>query len=92
MYPRPSAVSIRLSAPQAETIYWELLGILDHYRSKKIALEIDDEGALLSTITQLEVGIKHCEAIANVRLDQLRRAFTDAQQQRKSDSTEQEDA
>jgi hypothetical protein len=90
MYPRPSSVSVRLSAHQAETIYWELLGLLESYRSKDVPLEVDDEGAILSAITQLEVGIKRAEAIADVQLEQLRRSFIDAQQRHQRRAGDQE--
>jgi len=92
MYPRPSSVSIRLSAQQAETIYWELLGILEHYRGLKNNLEPDDEGAILSAITQLETGIKRAEAIADSQLEQLRRCYLDAQVKRDDTTGTQEGA
>lgn len=80
MYPRPSTVSIRLSAPQAETIFWELLGLLDHYRTTTAVIEPAEEGALLSAISQLEVGIKRAETIADTQLEQLRAIAKDAKE------------
>lgn len=80
MYPRPSAITLRLSAPQAETIYWELLGLIDHYRHRDGDLEPSDEGALLAAISQLEIGIKRAETIAEVQLEQLRAIAKDAKE------------
>jgi hypothetical protein len=81
MYPRPSTVSLKLTAQQAETIFWELLGLLDHYRSLGPSLEASDESALLSAITQLELGIKRAETVAEVQLENLRVVARKAKEQ-----------
>jgi hypothetical protein len=80
MYPRPSTVSIRLSAPQAETIFWELLGLLDHYRTNATNMEPSEESALLSAISQLELGIKRAETLADTQLEQLRAIAKDVKE------------
>lgn len=80
MYPRPSAVNVRLSAPQAEFVFWELLGLLDHYRTTGTHVDPGDEGALLSAISQLEIGVKRAEALADSQLDQLRAIAKDAKE------------
>jgi hypothetical protein len=81
MYPRPSTVSLKLTAQQAETVFWELLGLLDHYRSLGPALEPTDESALLCAISQLELGIKRAEAVAELQLENLRVIARKAQEQ-----------
>lgn len=74
MHSRPTPVLLRLPASQAETIYFELLGLLAHYRDSKTNLEPSDECALLSAVTQLELGIERSQRVAEVQLEQLRAA------------------
>jgi hypothetical protein len=74
MFPRPSAVHLRLSPPQAETLYFELLGLLAHYRESNTSIEPNDERALLSSITQLELGIQRAQAVAETQLQHMRAA------------------
>ncbi len=72
MYPRLTTLSIRLSPQQAETLLWEVLGILDHYKTTGLTLEPQDEAALRTAATQLEAGIKRAESVAAHQLEQLR--------------------
>jgi hypothetical protein len=74
MFTRSSTVSLRLGAQQAEFIYFELLGLLVHYRDAGTTIEPGDERALLSALTQLELGIQRAQAVADVQLEQLRAA------------------
>jgi len=72
MYPRLSTLSIRLTPQQAETLLWEVLGILDHYKTTGLVLDAQDETALRTAAAQLEAGIKRSEAVAAHQLEQLR--------------------
>ena len=81
MYPRPSTVTIKLTAQQAESVFWELLGLLDHYRNLGSSLDASDESSLLCAITQLELGIKRAEAVAETQLESLRAIARKAKEQ-----------
>lgn len=74
MFARSSAVHLRLSPQQAQTIHFELLGLLAEYRDGACDLEPADERALLTAITQLDLGIQRAEAVASTQLEQLRAA------------------
>jgi hypothetical protein len=78
MYPRTSSVSVKLTPTQAEFIYWELLALLDHYRKSSTPLEPADESAILQATSQLELGLKRAEAVAELQLEQLRSIAKDA--------------
>lgn len=75
MYPRPLAVTVRLTPAQAEAIYWELSGTLRHYKDTGTTLDSSDEQAILLALGQLELGLKRAEAIASVQLEHLRAAI-----------------
>jgi hypothetical protein len=91
MYPRPSTISIRLSASQAEDLYWELIGSLDHYRDTGITLEPNTKQSLLSAISQLEVGINRSASTKDPQLDpEVLSPFLTALQKRKSNVNQQE--
>jgi hypothetical protein len=73
VYPRTSTIRLQLPPQQAEYLYWELLGLLDHYQQHLTPqLEPQEEAALRSAAVQLEAGLKRAEAIAEHQLQQLR--------------------
>ena len=74
MFTQPSTVHLRLQPQQAEFIYFELLGLLAHYNDTCTPLDSSEERALLSAVTQLELGIQRSQAVADVQLEQLRAA------------------
>jgi hypothetical protein len=74
MFTQPSSVHLRLQPQQAEFIYCELLGLLAHYKDAGTTLGNGEEHALLSAITQLELGIQRSQAAADLQLEQLRAA------------------
>lgn len=74
MFARPSAVHLRLAPEHAETLCFELLGLLAHYRDSGAILVPQEEAGLLSAIAQLELGIKRAEAAGQLQLEQLRAA------------------
>lgn len=74
MFTQPSTVHLRLHPQQAEYIYFELLGLLAHYKDSGITVDPSEERALLSTVTQLELGIQRSQAVADTQLEQLRAA------------------
>lgn len=74
MFNQPSTVHLRLHPRQAEFIYCELLGLLAHYKETGITFGDGEERALLSAVTQLELGIQRAQAAADVQLEQLRAA------------------
>lgn len=74
MFTQPSTVHLRLQPQQAEFLYFELLGLLAHYNDTRTPLDSSEERALLSAVTQLELGIQRSQAVADVQLEQLRAA------------------
>ena len=75
MHPRPTAIHLRLSHGQADFLYYELLGQLDHYRNcGHTHLEEHEEAGLLDVLQQLETGLARSTAVANLQLSQLRAA------------------
>ena len=75
MHPHTNCLHLRLRPSQGELIYWELLGLLNHYRSNNTALDPGDEAGLLDALRQLELGLARCQAIADAQLEQLRGAI-----------------
>ena len=74
MFNQASTVHLRLPSQQAEFIYFELLGLLAHYKDTATSFDPADECALLSAVTQLELGIRRSKAAADLQLEQLRAA------------------
>jgi hypothetical protein len=73
MYPRRSSIRLQLSPQQAEFLYWELLGLLDHYQQTGIhRLEPHEEAALRIAAAELELGLARATAVAELQLEQLR--------------------
>jgi hypothetical protein len=72
MNTRVPFVSIRLHAHHAESLFYELLGLIDHYRTSNTTMDDTEERALLSAIAQLERGLHMSKAAADHELDQLR--------------------
>jgi hypothetical protein len=76
MYPRTPSVHLRLSPPQSEFLYWELLGLLAYYAGNGATIEPADEQALRLAISQLESELARASAQADIQLAQLRRLAT----------------
>jgi len=73
MYPpRQRTITLRLAPTQAETLFWEVLGLLSYYENESHVLEADDEKALRLVVVQLEAALKHCESLASHELELLR--------------------
>jgi len=75
MNTRAHFVNIRLHADHAESLFYELLGLIDHYKSSNTTMDDNEERALLSTIAQLQRGIHISKAAADHDLDQLRQVI-----------------
>lgn len=65
-------VSIRLTARQAEFLYYELLGLAADHKTSTSRIDAADEAGLLLAINQLEAGLTRANAIGELQLDQLR--------------------
>lgn len=76
MHPRLPAIHLRLTASQADLLYYELLGLLEHYRSSRgEVLDDHDEAGLLDAVQQLETGLARSNAVAELQLAHLRAAI-----------------
>lgn len=81
MFPRTSLVTLRLTPPQAETVYYELLGLLAHYTDPASPnLDADSETALRLAVSQLNSGLTRVHALGELQLQQLRAITSTAQE------------
>lgn len=76
MYPRPYMIRLDHTPRQAEFLYWELLALQSHYDSQGQVspLSTDDALTLANTIARLGSELDKAQALADVQLQQLKRA------------------
>lgn len=74
MYPRPFTIRLDLHPNGAEFLYWELMAIRAHYNDmgQQNPLTHDEALVLGNTIRRLESELQKAQALAEVRLQQLR--------------------